>query len=265
MTKNVSDHSPISVDNISVNYDSHRVLDRISLRVKAGEITTILGANGAGKSTLLKVLCGDIETTPNVHYFGLDKAKWSKRKLASQLAILSQQQQLQFPFFVSEVIGLGATPLKLDQNTLTKRVKTIAERVDILSLLDLEFTQLSGGQQQRVHLARVLLQLSEAKEQGILLLDEPTSALDPNYQHHILRLVKAIAKEQNYTVVTVLHDINLASQYSDRLIMLADGSILADGKPDVVITEQNIIDMYGFAAIIDTHPTLGHTIIHPKG
>ncbi|MCL9773876.1 heme ABC transporter ATP-binding protein [Vibrio methylphosphonaticus] len=251
----------ISASNISVKFAHTTVLDNVSINLKPGEVTALLGPNGAGKSTLLKVLSGEIKTQANIHYFGHSRDTWTPSKLAMHLGLVSQHSTLSFPFLASEVVELGAIPLKLPNRDIKALAKHYLNTVDMLPLASRAYPSLSGGEKQRIHFARVLSQLHHAKRQAILMLDEPTSALDLAHQHQTLTLARELATQRNAAVVIVLHDLNLAAQYSDRIVVLNKQRIVADGSPQEAITRQMISDVYGYDSIITKHPTKGFPLV----
>jgi iron complex transport system ATP-binding protein len=255
------DHSvAISAKNISYQLNNKIILDDINLDLHCGEVTTLLGPNGAGKSTLLKILCDEIESNNEIRYFNKKKEKWNKSLLAQQLGILPQQSSLSFAFSVSEVVELGGLPLDLPNKTLAPLTRSMMQKTGIEHLAERLYPSLSGGEKQRVHLARVLTQVSQY-QQKIVMLDEPTSALDLSHQHNTLRLARELAAE-GAAVVVVLHDLNLAAQYSDRIIVLKDGKLQADGKPWEAITTEMIERVYGHKTLIQTHPMYDFPVVY---
>ena len=255
------DHSvAISAKNISYQLNNKIILDDINLDLHCGEVTTLLGPNGAGKSTLLKILCDEIESNNEIRYFNKKKEKWNKSLLAQQLGILPQQSSLSFAFSVSEVVELGGLPLDLPNKTLAPLTRSMMQKTGIEHLAERLYPSLSGGEKQRVHLARVLTQVSQY-QQKIVMLDEPTSALDLSHQHNTLRLARELAAE-GAAVVVVLHDLNLAAQSSDRIIVLKDGKLQADGKPWEAITTEMIERVYGHKTLIQTHPMYDFPVVY---
>lgn len=255
------DHSvAISAKNISYQLNNKIILNDINLDLHCGEVTTLLGPNGAGKSTLLKILCDEIESNNEIRYFNKKKEKWNKSLLAQQLGILPQQSSLSFAFSVSEVVELGGLPLDLPNKTLAPLTRSMMKKTGIEHLAERLYPSLSGGEKQRVHLARVLTQVSQY-QQKIVMLDEPTSALDLSHQHNTLRLARELAAE-GAAVVVVLHDLNLAAQYSDRVIVLKDGKLQADGRPWEAITAEMIEDVYGHNTLIQAHPMHDFPVVY---
>ncbi|WP_122034938.1 heme ABC transporter ATP-binding protein [Aliivibrio sp. EL58] len=255
------DHSvAISAKNISYQLNNKIILDDINLDLHCGEVTTLLGPNGAGKSTLLKILCDEIESNNEIRYFNKKKERWNKSLLAQQLGILPQQSSLSFAFSVSEVVELGGLPLDLPNKTLAPLTRSMMKKTGIEHLAERLYPSLSGGEKQRVHLARVLTQVSQY-QQKIVMLDEPTSALDLSHQHNTLRLARELAAE-GAAVVVVLHDLNLAAQYSDRVIVLKDGKLQADGRPWEAITTEMIEDVYGHKTLIQAHPMYDFPVVY---
>ncbi|WP_117233152.1 heme ABC transporter ATP-binding protein [Vibrio maerlii] len=252
----------IKAENLNINFGSRQLLKNVDIEIKSGEVTSLLGPNGAGKSTLLKLLSGEIESESKIEYFGQSKDSWKKSQLAKHVGILPQHSTLTFPFLAEEVVELGAIPLNLPSKQLKALAKENMAFAEVEHLHDRLYPSLSGGEKQRVHLARVLTQLSHAGDQCVLMLDEPTSALDLAHQHNTLKLAQKMAKNHNAAVIVVLHDLNLASQYSDRLVMLSDGSLVADGKPDDVLSSEIIEQVYGYQSLIAPHPTLGFPMVH---
>ncbi|MDD9194753.1 heme ABC transporter ATP-binding protein [Aliivibrio sp. S3MY1] len=250
----------ISAKNISYQLNNKIILDDINLDLHCGEVTTLLGPNGAGKSTLLKILCDEIESNNEIRYFNKRKEEWNKSLLAQQLGILPQQSSLSFAFSVSEVVELGGLPLDLPNKTLAPLTQSMMQKTGINHLAERLYPSLSGGEKQRVHLARVLTQVSQYK-QKIVMLDEPTSALDLSHQHNTLRLARELAAE-GAAVIVVLHDLNLAAQYSDRVIVLKDGKLQVDGKPWQAITAKMIEDVYGHKTLIQIHPMYDFPVVH---
>lgn len=255
------DHSvAISAKNISYQLNNKIILDDINLDLHCGEVTTLLGPNGAGKSTLLKILCDEIESNNEIRYFNKEKERWNKSLLAQQLGILPQQSSLSFAFSVSEVVELGGLPLDLPNKILAPLTRSMMKKTGIEHLAERLYPSLSGGEKQRVHLARVLTQVSQY-QQKIVMLDEPTSALDLSHQHNTLRLARELAAE-GAAVVVVLHDLNLAAQYSDRVIVLKDGKLQADGRPWEAITAEMIEDVYGHKTLIQAHPMYDFPVVY---
>ena len=250
----------VSAKNISYQLNNKIILDDIHLDLHCGEVTTLLGPNGAGKSTLLKILCDEIESNNEIRYFNKKKEEWNKSLLAQQLGILPQQSSLSFAFSVSEVVELGGLPLDLPSKTLTPLARSMMQKTGIGHLAERLYPSLSGGEKQRVHLARVLTQVSQY-QQKIVMLDEPTSALDLSHQHNTLRLARELANE-GAAVVVVLHDLNLAAQYSDRIIVLKDGKLQADGKPWEAITTEMIERVYGHKTLIQAHPMYDFPVVY---
>ncbi|WP_375322351.1 heme ABC transporter ATP-binding protein [Aliivibrio logei] len=249
----------ISAKNISYHIGSKMILDNINLDLHCGEVTTLLGPNGAGKSTLLKLLCNEISSFNDIRYFGKMNAQWNSNELAKRLGVLPQHSTLSFAFNVHEVVELGGLPLGLSNQDLHKITNDIMNKTDINHLINRLYPSLSGGEKQRVHLARVLTQVSQ-HQQKIVMLDEPTSALDLSHQHKTLRLARELANE-GAAVIVVLHDLNLAAQYSDRVIVLQDGKLQIDGTPWKAITPEMIEKVYGHTTLVQPHPTLDIPVV----
>lgn len=252
----------LSGRNISMKYGSRVVLDDISIDIRAGEVTALLGPNGAGKSTLLKLLCGEIPSHNDIEYFGQAKDCWQPEDIAKHLAMLPQHSTLTFPFLAREVVELGAIPLAVSNKETSALALHYMEKTDVLHLADRLYPALSGGEKQRLHLARVLTQLHQSGEKKILMLDEPTSALDLAHQHNTLKIAREAAKAEGAAVVVVLHDLNLAAQYADRLVLLHNGKLVCDATPWDALTPERIEQVYGYQSIVTKHPSLNFPQVH---
>nr|WP_086939133.1 heme ABC transporter ATP-binding protein [Thaumasiovibrio occultus] len=252
--------SAISFDNLNLTLGTKCILDDVSSSIKAGEFTILLGPNGTGKSSLLKLISREWKTKGDVAYFGKALADWKPAQLAKHLGVLPQHSNLTFAFTAKEVVELGGLNLAASQKEIEEIAAQKMAQTDVTHLEDRLFPSLSGGEKQRVHLARVLTQISQAGEQQALLLDEPTSALDLGHQHKTLGLAKEMAKN-GAAVVAVIHDLNLAAQYGDRVIMLNQGHIVADGKPDDVLTPELIEQVYQWQVTVIPHPVHGYPVI----
>jgi iron complex transport system ATP-binding protein len=220
-------------------------LDVPSWTVDSGELHALAGCNGAGKSTLLKAIAGEIQAgRVYLHDIALDA--WPALQRARHLAVLPQASELNFPFTAAEVVALGKTPLTLGWREAGQAVRRVMEETDTARLSDKDYRRLSGGERQRVHLARVLLQLSQADQPPLLLLDEPTSAQDLGQQHALLQLVRVLADRRDYGVVAVLHDINLCLRYAGRISLLQSGRLVDCGDPERVLTADAVRRYWGF-------------------
>lgn len=236
------------------------LLREVSVAVKPGEVLAVIGPNGAGKSTLLKVLCGDI--TPSKGEVTLDGqplALWSNLDQAKRRALLSQGSSLSFPFRVLEVVLMGRNPHVQGRETV--RDYAIAEaaliKVAMNDFATREFPTLSGGEQQRVQLARTLAQVWEHTKTAnrYLLLDEPTNNLDLSHQHQALHIARRFARE-GAGVLAVLHDLNLAAQYADKILILCQGQVRAFGTPQAVLTSEMLCDAFKTPVMVTRHPCL---------
>ena len=238
-----------AVDHIDVMLGPRHVLRDVSFAAKKGELTVILGPNGAGKSTLLRVLTGDLKPARgSVTCDGLPLDRFDAAALACRRAVLSQASTLTFPFTVYEVVRLGL--YAMEGRLTPEDVLRIPH--DALAAADLDgfggrfYQELSGGEQQRVQLARVLCQAYAAGRAApaFLFLDEPVSSLDIRHQLMTLELVRRFAGE-GAGALMILHDLNLASLFADRIVIMADGRIAADGTPRDVLRRETIAEVYG--------------------
>lgn len=250
----------IQTHQLSVSIGNKQLLKPTSVALQSGQLTVLLGPNGAGKSTLLKAMIGELRANGKVEVFGQARSNWRSERLARLLAVLPQSSELTFPFSVREVVELGALPLSVSKLQLDDIVDKNLALTDVSHLQHRPYPMLSGGEKQRVHFARVLTQLAQAGEQAILLLDEPTSALDLAHQHNTLKLAKQQA-EQGACVVAVIHDLNLAAQYADRILLLEQGSLVADGSPWEVLSERRIEAVYGYPITVMPHPRADYPLL----
>jgi len=253
----------LSAEDIGVSFGSAEVLCGPSLAVAPGEVVAVLGPNGAGKSTLLAVLAGSLRPQRGAAALeGRALAEWSPRALALRRAVLPQQSELAFGFSVLEVVLLGRSP---HAGTSTRDADlAVAEaclaEAEVAHLAGRVYTTLSGGERQRVQLARVLAQIGFPDAAGgagrYLLLDEPTASLDLAHQHATLRTARRAAA-RGIGVLAILHDLNLAALYADRLIVLSRGTLAAEGAPQAVLTEALVREVFDLAVQITRHPTRG--------
>lgn len=214
-----------------------RLLTDITLAVQPGEILALAGPNGAGKSSLLRLVAGDL--TPDrgrLEVLGRPHRDWHRRELARHLAVLPQLSLLNFPYTVEEVVALGRIPHATGGEIDRQVIAQAMAATDAGALRERLYTHLSGGERQRVQLARVLAQVWEVVSPGgLLLLDEPTTALDLCHQQRVLAAVHRLAG-RGCAVVLVIHDLNLAAGVADRLAVLDDGRLVAEGPPAEVLT-----------------------------
>jgi len=237
------------------------VLKGVSVQVPPGETVGLLGANGAGKSTLLAVLANEL--APNAGHVYIDGEPAPSLKPSEQArrrAVLPQIPSLAFDLTVEEVVAMGAYPFpELSPALVQVAVRDALAQVDAAALFPRRYLDLSGGEQQRVQFARALLQCLAARQNNdsrYLLLDEPTASQDPPHQTGLLKRVSHLARTARLGVLVVLHDVNLAARWCDRLLLLGEGGIVADGAPADVLTEPLLARVYGVAARVLPHPLM---------
>jgi iron complex transport system ATP-binding protein len=252
----------IAIQKVSLSRKGRPILNQIDLKVGAEELIGLIGPNGAGKSSLLKLLMKLLTPTDGATFLdGKDLKEWNHRDLARRVAYLSQSPSLDSNFPCREVVLMGRYAHLGRFERESPRDYEIAReamrRTATSALADRPVTELSGGELQRVLLARTL-----AQEAKYLLLDEPTANLDPQHQLGVIELVASLV-EKGLSVVMALHDLHLAARYCQRLILLHQGEVIADGAPQAVLTEQNLRRVYGIEAEITMHPTLHYPVVTP--
>jgi iron complex transport system ATP-binding protein len=247
------------------------LLDDVDLAVAGGEFVVLGGPNGAGKSTLLRVLAGELPPASGAVWFGgRPLVSQSPLEIARHRAVLTQHPATAFPFLGRAVVALGRSPWcggvggGGGSRDDTAAVDLSMRETGTTQLGRRLITTLSGGEAQRLHLARALAQLHGATDPRVLLLDEPTSSLDLGHQHAVLRLAREYAKA-GCAVVCVLHDLNLAAQYADRLVLLADGVVAADGSPEQILNPALLRRLFAIDALVVPHPTLGFPVVIASG
>lgn len=251
--------SPLSLSHLTLKRSNRLILNDITLQLKEGTLNMILGSNGAGKSSLLSAICGELPHQGGVQLFGRSRSEWEPALLATRLAVLPQSSSLNFDFLCHEVVQLGRLPHRTGIQKDRLIVAECLEQVDAAHLAFRPYPLLSGGEKQRVHLARVLAQLqgdAQNTEPRVLLLDEPTAALDLKHQHQTLQLMHNYAR-QGHTVLVILHDLNLAARYGDRLIFLHEGRCYADGTPEAVLIPSVLRQVFDIEMSLWRHPQTG--------
>ncbi len=255
----------LKVESVSVRYQDHLVLDDVSLSVQPGEVLALIGPNGAGKSTLIRAVSGVVpRQSGRINICGRDGSSITPTERARLLAVVSQAQPLPPTFTVYQTVLLGRTPhlgwLGQAGRSDHEIVRRALEQTKITEMTERMIGELSGGEQQRVLLARAL-----AQSTPILLLDEPTNHLDLRHQTGFLSLVRQLAIDNGLAVLVALHDLNLASLYTDRVAVLADGRLKAVGTPGQVFTEEILSPIYGVGLRVIAHPRYGTPLILPDG
>jgi len=250
---------------VSVNYGERMAVQDVSLRAEPGEITAIIGPNGAGKSTLLRALNGALLPSHGEILLDGDPLRSiSRRAIGRRIAVVAQEAELRFPVTVMEFVlsgryawsSTGAWGWETDQDVaVAQGVLRETELEDFSARL---MNELSGGERQRAVLARAL-----ATEASILLLDEPTANLDLAHQAALLWLVRARCDKQRASAIVVTHDINLAAEFADRVLLLLRGQTLAMGTPQEVLTPELLREVFEIRVLVDAHPVTGAPRITP--
>jgi len=257
MTLNTQTTTPAcGCNSISVTF-RRRVLTEVSLSCEAGEWLGIIGPNGAGKTTLLRVLAGLLRPEDGkAEIAQQDVWKLPPRKRARLVAMIPQSPTTPAGVKVLDYVLLGRVPYSgtgfVASASDVALVREILEQLNIAQFADIPVGQLSGGERQRAVVARAL-----AQQTPLLLMDEPTSALDLGQQLEVMELIDQLRVERNLTIITAIHDLSLAGQFADRLLLLADGMIAAEGTPKEILTQENIRRFYGANVNIVSNGTFG--------
>ena len=264
MTTRTIDEPRLRAERLSLGYGPRTVVDGLDLRIPDGSFTVIVGANGSGKSTLLRGLARLLRPeTGRVLLDGQSVQSYPSKEVARRLGLLPQAQVAPDGIAVADLVARGRYPHQslLRQWTAADEaaVRTALELTDTADLAGREFDELSGGQRQRVWLAMAL-----AQQTRILLLDEPTTYLDLAHQVDVLELCSRLRVEQGYTLVAVLHDLNLAFRYATHLVAMKDGAIVAEGAPAAVITPELVERVFGLPCRILTDPESGTPLVVPR-
>ncbi|MVN91554.1 heme ABC transporter ATP-binding protein [Mucilaginibacter aquatilis] len=256
----------ISLNQVSYKAGKKTLLADINLEVQKGEMLAVIGANGAGKSTLMKLLSGDQQAhTGEVRLDDEHIKTYSMAALALRRAVLSQHNTLSVSFLVEEIVMMGRYPHFNGQPSShdVDIVKSVMNETGVKHLAGRDYSTLSGGEQQRVQLARVIAQIYDI-DGAYLFLDEPTNGLDLLYQQQILNTARHLA-DKGFGVVAILHDINFASRYADRVLILKEGRILALGTPNEVITAYSIQEAFGVQMALFDAYGCKYPFVIPKG
>ncbi|MES2487204.1 MAG: heme ABC transporter ATP-binding protein [Bacteroidota bacterium] len=254
----------LEAQNISYAHRKFSILEGIDVSVKPGELLVIVGPNGAGKSTLLSVLANEMAAADNDTIYFKKKTfkEWNNKDLAHSKAKFSQSNSSDIPLSVQDVVLMGRYPYfsSIPQKADFDAALTAMEETDVAALKDRDYNSLSGGEKQRVHLARVLAQLDNEVDNKLVFLDEPLNNLDVLHQHRILHTIKKFTQRGN-TAVMVLHDLNLAGQFADTVMLLKKGRIVAHDVPGAVFTREIISRVYNFPCTICANPVNQNPLI----
>ncbi len=239
---------------LTCGYDGGVVLEGINLRLARGEFVGLIGPNGSGKTTLLRGLTGVLRPLEgDVVLEGRSLRSYPRREVARRLAVVPQMAPAPFEFTVREIVQMGRTPhlgrLQGERAVDREAVRRALELTETAAFADRPATELSGGELQRVVIARGL-----AQESPIMLLDEPVAFLDINHQAQIFDLLARLNAEEGRSILCVSHDLNLASEYCERLVLLSGGRYVTDGPPEQVLTEERIQGVYGCRVVVDQGP-----------
>lgn len=244
----------MKIEGLWGGYSSKMVVKNVNFKINKGDFLGIIGPNGCGKSTLLRLLTRVLTPAKgSVSLNNIDMQDMPLKNIAQNIAFVPQDTFVPFPFTTEEMVLLGRIPHLGRLQFETKRDYLIAEKAmqltDTLSIKNKDIDELSAGERQRVFMARGL-----AQEPIALFLDEPTSHLDIGHQIQMLDLLKKLNKQASLTVLLVLHDLNLASEYCDRMILLENGAIFKEGTPYDVLTYQNIEQVYKTIVLVNKNP-----------
>jgi len=255
--------SLLTVRDLSVAYGQRTVLRDVSLDVAAGEMVGLIGPNGSGKTTLLRAVTRVVRpATGRVSLLGDDTAFLPQAELARRIAVVPQNPPLPEAFTVWEVVLMGRTPhlrlLQSEGKADLEVVRRALAETDIMPLAGRRIGELSGGERQRVVIARAL-----AQQTPVLLLDEPTAQLDLGHQATVWGMVQRLCREQGLAVVAAVHDLSIAAQFCSRLVLLKDGSVVAEGQPDEVLTPAMLEQVYGTQVYVLRHPVNGRPVVLP--
>ena len=248
----------LEVENITIKYADCAVVQNVSFRLETGKIIALLGANGAGKTTLLKSLNASLPTSAGaIRLNGKRIDKLSRREIAQKISVIAQETETKFPVTVLEFVLAG----RFAQSSgafgwETERDLQIARRCleecDLANFENRRMNQLSGGERQRAVLARAL-----GTEAKILLLDEPTANLDLAHQALMFRLVNERCTIGGSSAIVITHDLNLAAEFADEILLLKNGAILANGAPATVLTVENLQTIFDVKVLLDENPASG--------
>ena len=250
----------VALSGVSVEFDGVSIIRDVSVAVDHGTWLGIIGPNGAGKTTLLRAMAGLAEATGSVEIEGVDAAGRARRAIARSVAYVPQNPAMPDGMDVREYTLLGRTAhlgyLAMESDRDFAIVDEILERLGLTAFARRQLVSLSGGEQQRAVLARALVQ-----EAPVLLLDEPTTALDLGHQQHVLELVDDLRRERGLAVVSAMHDLTLAAQFAERLVLLSGGEVAAAGTPRDVLTESTLSAHWGAHVRVVDDPEAGLVVI----
>jgi len=246
----------LKADQIQYKHRDFFILDEVDISLEYGEFLAIVGPNGAGKSSLLSILAHEIKQgNQKVLFKDKNMRDWKVRELSMHKAKFSQHNSNEIPLQVKDVVMMGRYPYfdsqpgKEDFEAMNKHL----DETDIYHLKDREYSTLSGGEKQRVHLSRVMAQVENEIEKKLIFLDEPLNNLDVKHQHKALEIIKRFTQNSNSAVV-VLHDLNLAARFADKILLMKSGKVSAYGTPEEVFTAENISTAYHFPCTIFENP-----------
>jgi iron complex transport system ATP-binding protein len=253
----------LQVNDINFYYGTKRALENVTFTVEEGEFFGVIGPNGSGKTTLLRCISGIFKPQSGVIRFsGLNLQNLSKRDVAKNVAMVPQSSSINFAFTALEIVMMGRNPhvgrFRMENQRDYQVVENAMKLTNTEQLASRLITTLSGGEQQRVIIARAL-----AQEPKLMLLDEPTVHLDINYQLGIMELIRKLNKDNGITIIAVFHDLNLAAQYCDRLMLMENGKVASIGDINQVLTSENIRKAYHVNILVKEHPLTSSLYVIP--
>jgi iron complex transport system ATP-binding protein len=245
------------INELSFSYGEKEAIEHITLHVNEGEFIGLIGPNGSGKSTVLKnVYRGLTPDSGTITLDGENLLKMPYKKSALKLAVVGQENDVPFDFLVEEIVAMGRTPHKklfdIDNAHDKQIVHHALEHLGMENMAKRNYLNLSGGEKQRVIIARAI-----AQECDFFILDEPTNHLDISYQIQIFDFIKRL----KVTVLSAIHDLNMAALYCDRIYVLKEGNIVLQGTPEEVLTPENIFNVYGVRSSVEKHQITGKMAI----
>lgn len=247
----------LSANAITVRFDAAEVLRDVTFELAAGELAAILGPNGAGKSTLLRTLNGQVRPAAgDVQLYGRPLDDLSRREIARRIAVVAQENETKFPVTVLEYVLAGrfarGRAFGWESDADLAAAQTAIDKCDLAGRAARLMNELSGGERQRAVFARAI-----AADTAILLLDEPTANLDLAHQGSLFSMLRDRCRSGEHAAAAVTHDLNLASEFADRLVLLCGGRVVAAGIPEVVLNEENLRRVFGVDVLLDRNPASG--------